>query len=146
MNQQMISMNIQSQVNSRNTKIQRYKEQKELEKKLDVLQKNLENPNIDDEAKRDYFVTLIKVFANQAFDELGSLAAERPILEHMKAIGQDPEKSKREHSKQKIPSAKLQPIIITRDVMQKKVYGAGYPSLPVLTVQEFYDQKVRDGE
>lgn len=133
-------------MNARNTKIQRYQEQKELEKKLDVLRKNLDNLNIDEEDKREYFVTLVKMFASQAIDELSSLAAERPILEHMKTIAQDPEASKREAQKRKVPSAKLQPIIITRDAIQKKVYGAGYPSLPVLTVQEFYDQKVRDGE
>ncbi|XP_001607663.1 immunoglobulin-binding protein 1 [Nasonia vitripennis] len=137
---------ITEMVNTRNTKIQRYQEQKELEKKLDVLRKNMDNPNIDEEDKREYFVTLVKMFASQAIDELSSLAAERPILEHMKKIAQDPEASKKESQQRRVPSAKLQPIIITRDAIQKKVYGAGYPSLPVLTVQEFYDQKVRDGE
>lgn len=29
--------------------------------------------------------------------------------------------------------------------MQKAVYGMGYPSLPTMTVQEFYDQRVADG-
>lgn len=118
----------------------RFQDKKELEKKLEVLKENLNNPNIDDEIKREYFVTLIKIFANQAVDELSSLAAEKPILEHMRKIDSSSEETS------KFPTVKLQPIIITRDEMQKKVYGSGYPSLPVLTVQEFYDQKVKEGE
>ena len=32
-----------------------------------------------------------------------------------------------------------------QDKLQKEVYGLGYPSLPVLSVAEFYDQRVREG-
>ena len=39
----------------------------------------------------------------------------------------------------------LQPIIITRDARQKKVYGLGYPSIPTVTVDEFISQKLNDG-
>merc|ERR1712128_294410 len=42
-------------------------------------------------------------------------------------------------------SRKLEPIIITRDKIQKEVYGLGYPSLPVLSVDEFYEKRVADG-
>ncbi|XP_011503624.1 PREDICTED: immunoglobulin-binding protein 1 [Ceratosolen solmsi marchali] len=132
-------------VNVRNNKIQRYQNQKELEKQLDTLKQNLYNPNIDDEIKRKYFVTLVKVFANQSINELSSLALERPILEHMKNNSQDVDLKNEANEKCSI-STKLQPIIITRDAMQKKVFGAGYPSLPILTVQEFYDKKIKSGE
>jgi len=37
------------------------------------------------------------------------------------------------------------PFIITRDAMQAKVFGLGYPSVPVYSIDEFYDQKVADG-
>ena len=30
-------------------------------------------------------------------------------------------------------------------MIQKKVFGAGYPSLPTMTIEEFYEQKVQDG-
>ncbi|XP_024937253.1 immunoglobulin-binding protein 1b isoform X2 [Cephus cinctus] len=137
---------ITEMVNSRNTKLQRYREQKELEKNLEVFRKNLDNPNIDEETKREYFVTLLKVYVNQAIDELASLAAERPLLEHMKQLGRTDSTASQHQHKTKIPSAKLKPIIITRDEVQKQVFGAGYPSLPVLTVQEFYDKRVKDGD
>ena len=38
----------------------------------------------------------------------------------------------------------LKPIIITRDQIQKEVFGMGYKNLPVLTIEEFYDQRVRE--
>lgn len=126
--------------------MQRYKEQKDLESRLDTLKKNLDNPNIDDEVKREYFVTLLKLYVIQTIEELSSLAAEKTILEHMKRVGRPHNLAMQTSQKQKLPVPKLQPIIITRDDLQKKVYGAGYPSLPVLTVQEFYDQRVKDGE
>lgn len=123
--------------------MQRYKEQKELESYLETLKQNLSNLNIDDEDKRGYFVTLTKLYVNLTVEELSSLAAEKPILEHMKTVGKTETMSSQ---KNKHPTPKLQPIIITRDEVQKKVYGAGYPSLPILTVQEFYEQRVKEGE
>lgn len=136
---------ITQMVSVRNTKIQRYTEQKELEARLKILKQGMEDLNIDDESKREYFKTLLKVYVNQALDELRSLADERPILEHMKKMDDGEKKSSHFH-KSRNTSAKLKPIIITRDELQKQVYGAGYPSLPVLTVQEFYDQRVKDGD
>lgn len=137
---------ITEMVTKRNTKLQRYKEKKDLESRLDTLQKNMDNPNIDDEVKRDYFVTLVKLYINTAIDELASIASEKPILEHMKIMGKSETLVSKDHRPHKTEPPKLQPIIITRDQMQKMVYGTGYPSLPVMTVEEFYDQKVKDGE
>ncbi|KAG7199516.1 hypothetical protein KM043_014133 [Ampulex compressa] len=137
---------ITEMVSKRNTKLQRYKEQKELESRLDTLSKNLSNPNIDDEIKRNYFITLIKLYITLTIEELSSIAAEKPILEHMKVMGKAGTMASQTKQKHKPPTAKLQPIIITRDEVQKKVYGAGYPGLPILTVQEFYDQRVKDGD
>lgn len=113
---------------------------------METLQANLSNLNIDDEVKRDYFITLIKLYVNLSIEELRSLAAEKPILEHMKKMTKSETMSDQALLKHRPAPQKLQPIIITRDEVQKKVYGAGYPSLPILTVQEFYDQRIRDGE
>lgn len=117
-----------------------------MESRLEILQKSLSDPNIDDEVKREYFVTLIKLYVNLTIEELNSLAAEKPILEHMKNVGKTEIMSAQSSQKHIPPPPKLKPIIITRDEVQKKVFGIGYPSLPVLTVQEFYDQRVKEGE
>lgn len=130
---------IQSQVNTRANKIQKYKEQKELQAKLEDLKKNVENEHCDEEIKRDYFLTMIKSFIHQAIDELSSIEMEKDILEHMAKMNPN-EKPK------KGPQPKpLKPIIITRDEVQKAVFGAGYPSLPTMTVDEFYEKRVKEG-
>jgi len=117
-----------------------------LESRLNILKKNLDNPNIDDEIKRDYFITLLKLYTIRIVDELNLLKTEKVILENMKKMDLMHTLTSESQKKQKSPVSLLQPIIITRDEVQKKVFGAGYPSLPVLTVQEFYEQRVKDGE
>ncbi|VDN23936.1 unnamed protein product [Gongylonema pulchrum] len=42
------------------------------------------------------------------------------------------------------PPAQL-PFIITRDENQKKVFGLGYPSIPTMSVDEWYDDMVKSG-
>lgn len=136
------------QVTRRNAKLRRYQQEKDLESRLNTLKKNLDNPNIDDEIKREYFVTLVKLYAIRIVEDLNLLGTEKAILEKMKEMGpmHTLTSESQKTQKQRTPAPKLQPIIITRDEVQKKVYGAGYPSLPVLTVQEFYEQRVKDGE
>lgn len=47
--------------------------------------------------------------------------------------------------KEKLKGPPLKPVIITRDAVQKAVYGLGYPSIPTMTVEEFYDNRVKEG-
>lgn len=131
---------IKDAVHTRAGKIQRFREQKELQSKLENLKKNMKNENVDDEVKRNYFLTMIKLFIYEAVDELGSIETEKQILIHMANLNQDDKpKSKRP------PPRPLKPVIITKDAVQKAVFGAGYPSLPVMSVEEFYDKRVREG-
>ena len=39
----------------------------------------------------------------------------------------------------------FRPFILTKDALQKQVFGAGYPSIPTMSIEEFYQQKVEDG-
>lgn len=39
----------------------------------------------------------------------------------------------------------LRPFIITKDLLQKQVYGLGYPGIPTMTIEEFFDKKVAEG-
>ncbi|KAI8437998.1 hypothetical protein MSG28_010656 [Choristoneura fumiferana] len=129
---------ISNMVHSREAKIKRYKEMKELKEKLSTLSKAMTS-SADDETKREYFTTLLLNYVNQALDELSSIEQEKPLLEYM-------EKHRGEPKPSKAPRAPpLRPVIITRDALQKAVFGAGYPSLPAMTVEEFYDKRVRDG-
>ncbi|KAG6454959.1 hypothetical protein O3G_MSEX008965 [Manduca sexta] len=130
---------IANMVMTREAKIKRYKEGKELQEKLSTLTKAMSSPNADDETKREYFVTLLLNYVNQALDELNSIEQEKPILEYMAKHAGEPTR------KEKPRATPLKPVIITRDAVQKAVYGAGYPAIPTMTVEEFYDQRVREG-
>lgn len=129
---------IASMVQTREAKINRYKEMKELKDKLATLSKAMSSPNVDDDTKREYFTTLLLNYVNQALDEINSIEQERPILEYMA-------KHAGEAKSNKARAPPLKPVIITRDAVQKAVFGAGYPSLPTLSIEEFYDKRVRDG-
>ncbi|KAL0901970.1 hypothetical protein ABMA27_007110 [Loxostege sticticalis] len=131
---------IASMVLTREAKIKRYKEMKELKEKLSTLSKAMASPNVDEETKRSYFTTLLLNYVNQALDELSSIEQEKPILDYMEKHAGEPKPSK-ERSR----PTPLKPVIITRDAVQKAVFGAGYPAIPSLTIEEFYDQRVRDG-
>lgn len=130
---------IASQVNTRASKIQKFREQKEMKARLEDLKRNVDNEHCDEEIKRDYFITMIKLFVHEAEDELSSIETEKEILEHMSKLNKDDKPKKGPQPKP------LRPIIITRDAVQKAVFGAGYPSLPTMTVDEFYEQRVKEG-
>ncbi len=46
--------------------------------------------------------------------------------------------------RQPVQAAK-KPFIITKDVLQAKVFGMGYPSLPVYSIEEFYVHLADEG-
>merc|ERR1712037_52725 len=95
----------------------------------------------DEEVVREFHMKLIRKFVNSSLDEMASLKMEVEMLEHMARMKAGKVKVESEPQ----PARKLKPIVITADKMQKEVYGLGYPSLPVLSVDEFYEQRVAEG-
>jgi len=132
---------------SRASKIQQFNEQKALQAELKAMRQHL-NSSVDDELKRKYYMTLIKCHINDSFGELDSLQSEKEILKYMANIRPGGSLSA-SNSQEKLPKGPkpkpLKPIILTKDEVQKKVFGLGYPSVPTMTVKEFYDQCVKDG-
>ncbi|ELT88274.1 hypothetical protein CAPTEDRAFT_176820 [Capitella teleta] len=130
----------------RQEKIARFRKQKETENQLKEMQKLMEKEFVDDEIKRKFYLTLIDRWVIRSQEEMESLSSEVQILKHMqqmRASGQSlPEKKKPADFK---PNPNYRPIIITKDMLQKKVFGAGYPSLPTYTVEEWFDQQVAQG-
>ncbi len=124
----------------REAKMKRYKEKQLLEERLKELQAAVKEGRADEDDTREYQIKVINKFVNVCLDEFGSFAMEKPILRHMKAI--------RAGKVVEAPKQKprpLKPIIITRDAAQKEVFGMGYKNLPIMSVEEFYEQRVRDG-
>lgn len=65
--------NLTSMAHDRNEKIKRFKEQKEFEKQMETLAHVLDSAKrerIDDETRRQFFMTAIKYWINQAVDDL----------------------------------------------------------------------------
>lgn len=120
----------------RQEKIARYKSQKEMEKKIDDLRISMEQLNVEEEIKREYYLLLIKKWIDISLEELSSIYNEKLILKQM-PLSRD----QKVNVTDEIPKKPLRPVIITRNQLQKKVYGLGYPSIPIMTVDEFYHQK-----
>lgn len=127
----------------RNSKLERYRQKKELDDRIKQLRVLLKNDHVDDDVKREFYIKLLKASVIEAQQEIASIEMEKPILAHHKLMSE----SNSEHRERapRRPVQPLKPVIITKDAAQKAVYGLGYPSLPVMSVSEFYDQRVRDG-
>lgn len=138
-------MDLNDLARERNEKIRKYKEQKEFETELNRL-KSLKDR--DDETCRKYYLMYIKSFVNASLDELKSIKEEKPLAKHLADMRQGKtlvSAEAKEALNDRLITKPLKPIIITRNELQKQVFGAGYPSLPTLTVDEFYQQRVAEG-
>lgn len=131
----------------RNQKLQKYQQKKELNDQIKQLKVAMEREDTDEEIKRNFYLKLIKLCVWESQDELSTLEQECEILMHIAGLREhDPEFRRSAETASKRPQpTPLKPIIITKDALQKAVYGLGYPSFPTYTVQEFYDQRVADG-
>ncbi|RZF43422.1 hypothetical protein LSTR_LSTR001683 [Laodelphax striatellus] len=132
----------------RASKIKQYHEQKALDAEIQSMRQALKTSD-NEEMKRKFYLNVIRSHISKALEDLDALEAEKQILKFMaKAVkdGEVPAREERRKGGNHPHPRPLMPIIITRDEAQKKVFGLGYPSLPTMTVQEFYDKRVRDGE
>lgn len=127
----------------RSQKLKQYRQKKELDEQIKILQVAMQQSDMDDEIKRDFNMKLILSSIIETKEELESIQQELQILEFKKIREND--ENIETHRPHKKPLQPIKPFIITRNDTQKAVFGMGYPSLPVMTVKEFYDQRVRDG-
>ncbi|KIH68498.1 TAP42-like family protein [Ancylostoma duodenale] len=95
----------------REQKIARFRRQKELKQTMEELRRQQQLNNGDESTLRELHLTLIKYWIEKVLEELNSI--EEP----------------------------LKPFIITRSEQQKAVFGLGYPSIPTMTVDEWYNQR-----
>ena len=145
--QSQFDSNLISAAYERNEKIRRFKEQKELEKKLDSMSVIFEAKldHIDDEHRRDCYMTFIKSWINRSLDDLKVINDEINILKSMDDTHLSGRASNLISDEKKKAPEPMKPMIITKDMIQAKVFGAGYPSLPVYSIEQFYDQLASKG-
>ncbi|XP_075150575.1 immunoglobulin binding protein Tap42 [Haematobia irritans] len=153
---------------SRNNKIAQFKRKKELEQQIKKMKDAVRSETADDEIKRDFFLKFIQKSIMDANEELEDIKLEMGVVEMRKqrmaefgttrmddfalpphaiataASGSHSHNHHHHHGTAPKPKP-MQPFIITKDATQKAVFGMGYPSLPVMSVDEFYSQRVREG-
>ncbi|KAI4888368.1 hypothetical protein NFI96_019374, partial [Prochilodus magdalenae] len=118
----------------RQAKIERFKQRKEAEAKLAEMRVAVDSGSADDEVLREFYLLQVRRWIAIAIEEVDSINQEIQILKRMDGFRQSP-----------APPAQprrppMKPFILTKDAVQARVFGAGYPSLPTMTVDDWYEQ------
>ena len=119
----------------RELKLKEYREMKDIETRLEELKELMKHPSADEDVVKEFYLKTIKKFAKLAMDELKSFDMEKGILKHMKLVkaGKVPEKSVAKEKRRP-----LKPIIITKDKIQKEVFGLGYKNVPIMSIEVLF--------
>lgn len=130
----------------REAKIRRFKESKEREERLEVYERQRKSGTMCEEDERKYWLEMMDKWANQCYDDIKCLFEEMEILNYMAQRGPAVANWVNVDAlkKSKNPFAG-KPFILTRNELQKKVFGLGYPSLPTMTVEEWYEEQAAQG-
>ncbi|CAM5165937.1 unnamed protein product [Natator depressus] len=124
---------------NRQAKIERYKQKKEVENRLASMKAFVESGQVEEEQIREFYLLQIQKWITTSLEEIESIDQEMVILRGRNALKQasaPPQTSQR-------PRTAMKPFVLTRDAMQAKVLGAGYPSLATMTVNDWYEQRCK---
>ena len=115
--------------------IEAQNEQKQLNSQIDafIQRLNTDPDSIDDDDKRKMYEKAIHSLQFQISSEVENLNMELGFLKN----GPPPRPNIN-----KLPPPR-KPMIIAKDKMQAKVFGAGYPSIPTMSVEEFAEQEMK---
>ncbi|CAB3401710.1 unnamed protein product [Caenorhabditis bovis] len=120
---------------NRRQKLERHRKKKELKECESQLCKQLQAMSVDEGNVRDLYLTQLRYWIEKAFEELQSIDEELPLLKMIVRGATRPDPPKQP------TRAPMKPFVITRDAQQKAVFGLGYPSIPTMTVDEWYQEK-----
>ncbi|KAM6426807.1 immunoglobulin-binding protein 1 isoform 2-T2 [Liasis olivaceus] len=123
----------------RRAKIERYKQKKEVENQLASLKPFVDSGQAEEEQIREFYLLQIKKWINISLEEIESIDQEIAILNQRSALQGSATRPCQP------PRPPVRPFILTRDAAQAKVFGAGYPSLATMTVDEWYEEHQKQG-
>uniref|UniRef100_A0A671DH31 Immunoglobulin binding protein 1 n=1 Tax=Rhinolophus ferrumequinum TaxID=59479 RepID=A0A671DH31_RHIFE len=132
--------NLIAMASQRQAKIQRYKQKKEMEQRLSALKSAVESGEADDERVREYHLLHLRRWIGISLEEIESIDQEITILR-----GKDSSKEASTSHSSREDRPPMKPFILTRNAAQAKVFGAGYPSLASMTVNDWYEQHRKFG-
>ncbi|XP_041800319.1 immunoglobulin-binding protein 1 [Chelmon rostratus] len=124
----------------RQGKIERYRQKKELETRLSVVRRAVDSGQTDDEVSRDFYILNLQRWVTLCLEEIESIDQEMEILKKMDGLKQGATKQPTQPVR-----PPMKPFILTKDAVQAQVFGAGYPSLPTMTVDDWYEQHRKHG-
>jgi len=129
---------------TREEKITLYKENKSLLSKIETMQQRLsEQPDtMEEDSTREYHFDWLHLWINKCVENISFVERELEMLGMIEARAgkpSSPPKPREQHSPMK-------PILITREMIQKQVFGAGYKNLPTMTDEEYFQKEVREGK
>ncbi|NXH58211.1 IGBP1 protein, partial [Rhabdornis inornatus] len=134
--------NLVAMAMSRTAKIERYKQKKELENKLASMSSSVESGTADEDQIREFYILQIQKWISTSLEEIESIDQELVILRSRDAARQAPAGPRGPSRPARTP---VKPFILTRDAAQARVFGAGYPGLPTMTVDDWYEQRRKQG-
>ncbi|NXG45378.1 IGBP1 protein, partial [Psilopogon haemacephalus] len=134
--------NLVAMAMSRQAKIERHNQQKELENRLASMRSSVESGQADEDQIREFYLLQIQKWINTSLEEIESIDQEMVIL-RSRATAKQP--SAPPHGPARPARTPLKPFILTRNAAQAKVFGAGYPGLPTMTVDDWYEQRTKQG-
>ncbi|XP_030823482.1 immunoglobulin-binding protein 1 [Camarhynchus parvulus] len=134
--------NLVAMAMSRSAKIERYKQKKELENKLASMSSSVESGTADEDQIREFYILQIQKWIGTSLEEIESIDQELVILKSRDAARQAPAGPRGPPRPARTP---VKPFILTRDAAQARVFGAGYPGLPTMTVDDWYEQRRKQG-
>ncbi|XP_077165411.1 immunoglobulin-binding protein 1 isoform X2 [Paroedura picta] len=125
---------------ARHAKIERYKQKKEMENRLASLKAFIDSGHAEEEQTREYYLLQITKWVTVSLEEIESIDQEIAILCRRDALKQGTATQPL-----RAPRPPVKPFILTRDAAQAKVFGAGYPSLATMSVDDWYEQHRKQG-
>lgn len=155
---------LQAAMGDRNAKIKRFRDEQELKRKLVELEQQLsafaDDRDADEELLRETYTTLVRRWIFVAEEALRTIHDELPLAKMISAERMSQNESRRHNypatSSRGLSNAntdsgsnsnsnanrtpRMRPFILTKTKLQQEVYGLGYPSVPVMSIEEFAEQ------
>uniref|UniRef100_A0A452E7M8 Immunoglobulin binding protein 1 n=1 Tax=Capra hircus TaxID=9925 RepID=A0A452E7M8_CAPHI len=126
-NSSMAYPSIVAMASHRQAKIERYKQKKEVEHRLSALKSAVESGQADDEHVREYYLLHLRRWIGISLEEIESIDQEIKIL------------------REKDSAKEVNTSFTTKQKRLFIVFGAGYPSLASMTVNDWYEQHRKFG-
>lgn len=126
------SSDLVSMAAQRQAKIERYRTRNQLESRLSDIQRAVHSGRADEEVVREFYLLSFKRWIAVCLEETESIALEMEMLRMMNGAFQA------------CARPPVESFTLTRAEVQAQVFGTGYPSLPTMTVCDWYEQHSKE--